>query len=58
LDLVPDPTLARGTVVIPFGDPHLNANRLVGTDALEPFTGQPWSNGTPVTLEPVGDSAP
>ena len=47
-----DPHLARGTVVIPFGQPALNPNRLVGTDRLEPFTGQPVSNGTLVTLGP------
>lgn len=43
-----DAGLPRGTVVVPFGDARTNPNHLVGTAALEPFTGQPVSNGTVV----------
>lgn len=49
LEVAADPALARGTVVVPFGGP-VNPNALVGTEDLEPFSGQPWSNGTPVRL--------
>ena len=49
----PDPDLPRGTVVLPFGDPRTNPNLLVGTTDLEPFTGQPVSNGTPVRIDPA-----
>lgn len=52
VEVVTDPTLAPGTLVIPFGDASINPNALIGTDALEPFTGQPISNGAPVTLRP------
>jgi anaerobic selenocysteine-containing dehydrogenase len=48
--LRPDPTLARGTVVLPYGDPRANPNALIGTTELEPFSGQPWSNGAWVVL--------
>jgi formate dehydrogenase len=55
-----DPTLRRGVVVLPFGwghrdgrsDPGPAANRLVDTVLLEPFTGQPVSNGLTVVLSP------
>ena len=50
VEVAHDPTLARGTVVLPFGDRRCNPNAVVGTDALEPFSGQPVSNGTPVRL--------
>ncbi|MEZ4238450.1 MAG: molybdopterin-dependent oxidoreductase [Myxococcota bacterium] len=52
---VPDPTLARGTVVVPFGGRGGHPNAVVGATAgaLEPFTGQPVSNGARVTLRPT-----
>lgn len=56
VDVVSDPELARGTVVLPYGDPRLNPNVLVGTEVLEPFTGQPVSNGTRVTITRATDS--
>jgi len=51
-----DPALHIGVAVLPYGWGHLpgsvgeatpgvNANELVGTERLEPFTGQPVSNG-------------
>ncbi len=49
--LSPDPELSRGTVVVPFGG-AVNPNQLVAADALEPFSGQPFSNGTRVTILP------
>jgi anaerobic selenocysteine-containing dehydrogenase len=58
-----DPGVARGVVVLPYGWGHLpgavgggeggpgvNANALVGTDVLEPFSGQPVSNGQRVDV--------
>ena len=54
----PDPDLPRGTVVLPFGDPRMNPNLLVGTAELEPFTGQPVSNGTPVRVIRPAPGAP
>ena len=30
--LVADPTLARGTVVVPFGDPRRSPNRRIGVE--------------------------
>jgi formate dehydrogenase len=48
--VVADSSLAPGVVAIAFGQP--GANALVGTDTLEPFTGQPVSNGTGVHIEP------
>ncbi|MEZ4316906.1 MAG: molybdopterin-dependent oxidoreductase [Myxococcota bacterium] len=52
LEVVADAGLARGTVVVPFGGPN-NPNEVIGTADLEPFSGQPWSNGTVVRLTPV-----
>ena len=49
VSLLPDPSLARGTVVLPFGG-SLRPNTLVGTEQLEPFSGQPVSNGAEVQL--------
>jgi len=40
-----DPTLRPGVVVIPYGSVEGSPNRLIGTDELEEFTGQPRSNG-------------
>lgn len=57
-----DPTLRPEVVVLPFGWGHLPGavdrggvcvNALIGADALEAFTGQPRSNGSPVRLVPV-----
>jgi anaerobic selenocysteine-containing dehydrogenase len=50
--LHPDASLPRGTVVLPYGDPRANPNGLIGTAELEPFSGQPLSNGALVTLRP------
>jgi hypothetical protein len=50
VEVVADPELARGTVVVPYGDPACNPNELVGTDVLEPCTGQPLSNGTVIEV--------
>jgi hypothetical protein len=50
VEVAHDPTLARGTVVVPYGDRRCNPNALVGTAVLEPFSGQPVSNGAPVRL--------
>ena len=60
-----DAGLRPGVLVIPYGWGHLpgaigsgdgpsgvNANVLVGTDRLEPFTGQPLSNGRWVCVAP------
>jgi len=58
-EVVEDDGVRQGVVVLPFGWGHhedalgagpdgprgVNANVLVGTDRLEPFTGQPLSNG-------------
>lgn len=66
---VVDPGVRQGVVVLPFGWGHragaigsgaagpagVNANVLVATDRLEPFTGQPLSNGRWVHVAP-GDS--
>ncbi|MDP2311926.1 MAG: molybdopterin-dependent oxidoreductase [Pseudomonadota bacterium] len=46
-----DPALPRGTVVLPFGDARGNPNRVIGVARLDVFTGQPLSNGAPVTVE-------
>ncbi len=48
-----DPGLARGTVVLPFGDARANPNRVIGVGQLDVFTGQPRSNGAGVTVEGV-----
>lgn len=56
----PDVTVARGAVVLPFGDARCNPNVLVGTERLERFTGQPLSNGEAVTATagyPAGPEA-
>jgi anaerobic selenocysteine-containing dehydrogenase len=52
VEVVPDPTLARGAVVMPFGDRRRNPNAVVGSADLEAFTGQPLSNGCRVTVTP------
>lgn len=54
VELVSDPSLARGTVVVPFGDRGCNANTLVDARALDPFTGQPASNGARVDVRGTG----
>jgi anaerobic selenocysteine-containing dehydrogenase len=41
--VIADDSLAPGVVAVAFGQPGVNT--LVGTDTLEPFTGQPVSNG-------------
>ncbi len=41
--VIADGSLAPGVVALAFGQPGVNT--LVGTDTLEPFTGQPVSNG-------------
>lgn len=51
VQVVGDPSLARGTVVVPYGAHDVNA--LVSAGHLEGFCGQPVSNGTAVTLRPV-----
>jgi formate dehydrogenase len=43
-----DGSLAPGVVAVAFGQPGVNT--LVGTDTLEPFTGQPVSNGLGVRV--------
>lgn len=48
------PDVHPGAVVLGFGVVGTNPNRVIGTDVLEPFSGQPVSNGTPVTLVPTG----
>ncbi len=50
--LVHDPSLAPDTVVLGFGDVRANPNHLVSDEDLEPFSGQPISNGTRVRLLP------
>jgi len=47
-----DPTLRRGVVVLGYGAED-GPNRIVGTEELERFTGQPRSNGAGVRIEPV-----
>ncbi len=49
-----DPRLEPGTVVLPFGDARANPNRVIGVGRLDPFTGQPMSNGAGVRVEPLG----
>lgn len=45
-----DPGLGPGTVVFAYaGSP--NVNQLIARDVLEPFSGQPMSNGTAVEIE-------
>jgi anaerobic selenocysteine-containing dehydrogenase len=64
VDVCADSGVRRGVVVLPFGWGHLpgavgapspgtNANILVSTATLEPFTGQPISNGLPVVAAPA-----
>jgi anaerobic selenocysteine-containing dehydrogenase len=54
-----DPRLEPGTVVLPFGDARANPNRVIGVGRLDPFTGQPVSNGAGVRVEAVeGGGAP
>jgi hypothetical protein len=48
-----DATLARDVVVLPFGG-ETNPNVLISTTTLEPFTGQPISNGTPIRAIRIG----
>jgi len=48
----PDDSVRRGVLVLPWGDPRLDANAVIGTDHLEPFTGQPISNGSWVEASP------
>jgi formate dehydrogenase len=43
-----DSAVAPGVVAVAFGQPGVNA--LIGTDTLEPFTGQPVSNGAGVSI--------
>jgi anaerobic selenocysteine-containing dehydrogenase len=47
--LVADGAVAPGVVAVAFGQPGVNT--LVGTETLEPFTGQPVSNGAGVVVE-------
>jgi anaerobic selenocysteine-containing dehydrogenase len=47
--LIADDALAPGVVAVAFG--QSGANTLVGTDTLEPFTGQPVSNGKGVYID-------
>lgn len=54
VDVRADPGLERGTVVLPFGDARANPNRVIGVGRLDPFTGQPQSNGVAVTVEAAG----
>ncbi len=54
---VADHGVRLGTAVWPFGWSESNPNQVVGTDALEAITGQPVSNGTPVTLSHATRSA-
>ena len=51
VEVLHDSTLARGTVVWPFGDPRNHPNQVIGVERLEPFTGQPLSNGAEVRLD-------
>jgi anaerobic selenocysteine-containing dehydrogenase len=55
-----DDTLHPDAVVVPFGwgDVNTNANRLIGTDRLEPFTGQPVSNGQATRLSSTKGAKP
>jgi hypothetical protein len=48
--LIADHGLAPGVVAVAFGQPGVNT--LIGTDMLEPFTGQPISNGQGVRVDP------
>lgn len=59
LEVRADDSLARGTVVVPYGGP-VNPNELVSSTDLEAFSGQPISNGTRVELlrvRPSGEHA-
>jgi anaerobic selenocysteine-containing dehydrogenase len=47
-----DEGLRPGTLVLPWGDPRLDVNAVIGTERLEPFTGQPISNGCWVEVAP------
>lgn len=48
-----DAAMSPGTVVLGFGTAHANPNRVIASDRLEPFSGQPISNGTAVRLVPA-----
>lgn len=48
-----DPHQRRGVIIIPFGQASCNPNRVIGTETLEPFTGQPISNGAWVRVSRV-----
>jgi formate dehydrogenase len=46
-----DESLAPGVVAVGFGQPGVNT--LIATDTLEPFTGQPISNGSGVYVDDI-----
>jgi formate dehydrogenase len=64
--VVPDDAVREGTIVMPFGEPvaaagepgAIPANALLTAAPLDPFSGQPVSNGAGVRLSPVGASGP
>lgn len=55
LALVVDDRIRQGCVLVPWGvsEDGVNINDVIGTDRLEPFTGQPISNGQWVSLRAV-----
>jgi len=50
--VTPDARVRPGVLVLPWGHPQLDANAVIGTTQLEPFTGQPISNGCWVEAAP------
>ena len=48
-----EPTVTRGTVVVPHGLPSVNVNRIIrsGADMLEPVSGQHIMTGIPVRVQ-------
>ncbi len=46
LEVVPDTSVLAGVLVLPWGFDSLDVNTVIGTERLEPFTGQPISNGS------------
>lgn len=53
VELIGDSDIRPGVVALPFGNAATNPNAVISAVDLEPFTGQPQSNGTTVRLVPV-----
>ena len=56
--VIPDESVRPGVLILPWGDPRLDANAIIGTRHLEPFTGQPISNGSWVEVARDDNTAP